>query len=80
MGLPGDVKLDVRDVRVGINLGDPATKTVLDLSKSRLDVVTGTGSARRLSLDGSSGESLSVAAGVHIDLGGFVYLDGTAAF
>ena len=48
--------------------------------KMDFDVVIGTGTTHQMALDGASGEQIQVAAGFTINLGGYVYLDGTAAF
>ena len=80
VGLPAGFAMSVRDASVGINLPESEGGQVIDFANSGFDLVTGTGTTRRMSLAGSDGEQLTVAAGFTVQLDNYVYLDGSAAF
>ncbi|MEN9761790.1 MAG: hypothetical protein RI906_1616, partial [Pseudomonadota bacterium] len=72
--------IEVSDIQVQVNLPGRDSGQVVDFARSEFDVVTGPNKVRRMSMAGSDGELLRVAADVRVSIGDFVYLSGTAAF
>ncbi|MEY4212040.1 MAG: hypothetical protein RL458_265, partial [Pseudomonadota bacterium] len=79
VGIEG-LTLDVRDAAVKINLADKTFDRVVDFSAGDVDVVTGTGTSRTMTIDGADHQMLSVTAGFTIAISDYVYLDGSAGF
>jgi hypothetical protein len=74
--------LEVTNAALAINLADGAAGggRVLDFGAGDVEVTTGTGSTRTMSMDGASGQMLSVAASFEVALGDQVFLQGSGAF
>ena len=72
--------LEVTNVGLEVNLVDREGAAVLDFARTALDVVTGPGTQRRMSLDGADGEVLRVVADVKIAIDDYVHVSGSAAF
>ena len=66
--------------KVKINLADKTFDRVVDFAGGDVDVATGTGTSRTMSIDGADHQMLSVTASFTIAISDYVYLDGSAGF
>ncbi|MFM8557486.1 MAG: WD40/YVTN/BNR-like repeat-containing protein, partial [Betaproteobacteria bacterium] len=79
VGVSG-LTLEVRDATVKVNLADKSTGRVIDFAAGDVNVTTGTDRSRTMTIDGADQEMLSVTASFTIEIGDYVYLDGSAGF
>ena len=88
LGLPDDLKLQVYNLGVALNLMGGKANQVIDFADRSTDtladdraisITTGTGAALQLTHDGARGELMRSSGGMQLGLSGFVYAGGTLA-